>query len=427
MNNHGNVVAPTARSQRHVVAACYLGWTLDAFDFFIMSFALDDVAREFGTTRTMVTWAFFFTLAARPLGAALFGRIADRYGRRPTLMANVITYSVLEFASGFAPNLATFFVLRALYGVAMGGEWGVGASLTMESIPARWRGTVSGLLQAGYPSGFLLATLLFYVAYSLVGWRGMFMIGVLPALLVLYIRRNVPESPDWQARDATVHRQSAVSVIRNHLGLTLYAVVMMTAFNFFSHGTQDLYPSFLNKQLHFTHAEQTAVLVSMNIAAMLGGLVCGAASQRIGRRACIVIAALLSLPAIPLWAFSSSPLMVGIGAFFMQLFVQGAWGVIPAHLNELSPAAIRATFPGLTYQLGNLLASGNTRIQSGLADWLGRSVDGKTIPDLRWALAGVVGTVAVVIAVLVGFGREAREVRMGEEFVARDQSPVTTG
>ncbi len=426
MDNRGNVVSPTARSQRHVVAACYLGWTLDAFDFFIMSFALDDVARDFGTTRTVATWAIVSTLVARPLGAALFGRIADHYGRRPTLMANVIIYSVLEFSSGFAPNLATFFVLRALYGVAMGGEWGVGAALTMESIPARWRGTVSGLLQAGYPSGFLLATLLFYVAYSSVGWRGMFMVGVLPALLVLYIRRNVPESPDWQARDVTVHRQSAVTVIRNNLVLTLYAVVMMTAFNFFSHGTQDLYPSFLNKQLHFSHGEQTAILVCMNIAAMLGGLACGAASQRIGRRACIVAAALLSLPAIPLWAFSSSPLMVGIGAFFMQLFVQGAWGVIPAHLNELSPAAIRATFPGLTYQFGNLLASGNTRIQSGLADWLGRSVDGRAVPDLRWALAGVVGIVAVVIAVLVGFGREAREVRMGDELVANDRSAATT-
>lgn len=426
MNNRGNVVSPTARSQRHVVAACYLGWTLDAFDFFIMSFALDDVARDFGTTRTVATWAFVFTLVARPFGAALFGRLADRYGRRPTLMANVVTYSVLELASGFAPSLGTFFVLRALYGVAMGGEWGVGASLTMESIPARWRGAVSGLLQAGYPSGFLLATLLFGYAYRSVGWRGMFMIGVLPALLVLYIRRNVPESPDWQARDATVHRQSGVDVIRNNVGLTLYAVVMMTAFNFFSHGTQDLYPSFLNKQLHFSHDAQTAILVCMNIAAMLGGLAFGAASQRIGRRAGIVIAALLSLPAIPLWAFSSHPLMVGIGAFFMQFFVQGAWGVIPAHLNELSPAAIRATFPGLTYQIGNLLASGNTRIQSGLADWLGRSMDGKVMPDLRWALAGIVGIVAVLIAVLVGFGREAREVRMGDEPFASDRSAATT-
>ena len=424
--NQGTAASATAHSQRHVVAACYLGWTLDAFDFFIMSFALDDVARDFGTTRTVATWAFVFTLVARPFGAALFGRIADYYGRRPTLMANVVTYSVIEFASGFAPDLATFFVLRTLYGVAMGGEWGVGASLTMESVPARWRGAVSGLLQAGYPSGFLLAPLRFYVAYSSVGWRGMFMIGVLPALLVLYIRRSVPESPDWQARGAIVRQQSAVAVMHNNLGLTFYAIIMMTAFNFFSHGTQDLYPSFLNKQLHFSHSQQTAVLVCMNIAAMIGGLACGAASQHIGRRASIVIAALLSLPAIPFWAFSSSPLQVGIGAFFMQLFVQGAWGVIPAHLNELSPASIRATFPGLTYQFGNLLASGNTRIQSGLADWLGRGVNGKIIPDLRWALAGVVGIVAVLIALLVGFGREAREVQMGEELVENDQSSLTT-
>ncbi len=418
-------MSETTRNQRHVVAACYLGWTLDAFDFFIMSFALDDVAKEFGTTRTVVTWAFVLTLASRPVGAWIFGRLADRYGRRPTLIANVIIYSLLEFASGFAPTLATFFILRTLYGVAMGGEWGVGASLTMESIPARWRGGVSGLLQAGYPSGFLLATILNGFAYSSVGWRGMFMIGVLPALLVLYIRRNVPESPDWQARKESSHRQPLIDVLRGHLGLTIYAVCMMTAFNFFSHGTQDLYPSFLKQQLKLPADTRTAILVCMNIAAMVGGLVFGMLSQRIGRRRGIVIAALLSLPVLPLWAFSNDPLLVGIGAFLMQLFVQGAWGIIPAHLNELSPSAIRATFPGLTYQLGNFFASGNNRIQSGLADWFGSSAGGQTVPDLRWALAGVVAIVAIVIALLVGLGREAREVRMaGEGAVAE---PYVTG
>jgi SHS family lactate transporter-like MFS transporter len=394
--------------QKQVVAACYLGWTLDAFDYFIMAFALDDVAKEFHTTRTVATWAFTLTLAARPLGAFLFGRLADRFGRRPTLMANVLIYSVLEFASGFAPGLASFLVLRALYGVAMGGEWGVGASLTMESIPASWRGMVSGLLQAGYPSGFLLATLLNAVAYSHVGWRGMFMLGVLPALLVLFIRRNVPESPEWTERGAKSRYASFLSVIKRHSGLLVYAVAMMAAFNFFSHGTQDLYKSFLAVEHRLPVNTVTTILICMNLAAMMGGLIFASLSQKIGRRRAIVTASLLALPVIPLWAFSVEPLYIGIGAFLMQLFVQGAWGVIPAHLNELSPAEVRGTFPGLTYQLGNLIASGNNTIQSSLADTYFHK-------DLSWPLAIVVGIVAVLIAVLVGFGREARDVRMGRE------------
>jgi SHS family lactate transporter-like MFS transporter len=409
-------MAGTLRQQRHVVAACYLGWTPDAFDFFIMILALDDVAKTFGTTRTVVTWAITLTLAMRPLGAFLFGRMADRFGRRPTLMANVLIYSVLELASGFAPNLLIFMVLRALYGIAMGGEWGVGSSLTMESIPARWRGPVSGLLQAGYPSGFLLATLLYRVAYTSVGWRGMFMIGAVPALLVLYIRRNVPESPDWSARGETVHRASFVDVIRRHIGLTIYAVCMMAAFNFFSHGTQDLYKSFLTVEHKLPIPTVSNILIFMNIAAMLGGILCAALSQRIGRRRAIVGAALLALPVLPLWAFSTNPLWLGVGAFLMQLCVQGAWGVIPAHLNELSPPEIRGTFPGLTYQLGNLIAASNATIQSTLADDFFHK-------NLAWPLAGVAGCCALVIALLVGLGREARDMRMGSD--AAPASPAT--
>ncbi len=396
----------TRRQQRQVVLACYLGWTLDAFDYFIMAFALDDVAHEFGASRTQVTWAFFLTLALRPVGALLFGRLADRFGRRPTLMANVLIYSALECASGFAPTLTTFLVLRALYGVAMGGEWGVGAALTMESIPAQWRGFVSGLLQAGYPSGFLLATLLNRVAVHSVGWRGLFMLGVLPALLVLYIRRNVPESPAWAENKVAQSRTALLPLLRKHAGLTLYAVVMMAAFNFFSHGTQDLYKSFLTVDRHLPLSTTTLILIFMNLAAMVGGIGCATLSQRIGRRRAIVGAALLSLLVVPLWALSVQPVWIGVGAFLMQLCVQGAWGVIPAHLNELSPAAVRGTFPGMTYQLGNLVAAGTAPLQSGLAD---RYFHG----DLAYPLALVVGVVAVVIAVLLGLGREARGVQMG--------------
>jgi SHS family lactate transporter-like MFS transporter len=399
----------TTSQQRHVVAAAYLGWTLDAFDFFIMVFVFSDVAKEFGSTVHILTYAVTLTLAMRAIGAFLFGRFADRFGRRPALMASVLAYSVLELASGFAPTLTVFLILRALFGIAMGGEWGIGASLTMESIPARWRGPVSGLLQAGYPSGYLLATLLYAFVYPLphVGWRGMFIIGAAPALLVLYIRSSVPESPDWLARQIQP-RANLWQIVQKNLGLTVFAVAMMTAFNFFSHGTQDLYPNaYLKVQLKLSHATISTIAIIYNIGAMLGGIFFASISQRIGRRRAIVIAALLALPVIPLWAFSSAPVLIGLGAFLMQICVQGAWGVVPAHLNELSPPDIRGTFPGLVYQAGNFIAAANATIQTGLADHFGN--------DLRWPLAATVGIVAVVIATLVGFGPEAKDVRMGEE------------
>jgi SHS family lactate transporter-like MFS transporter len=390
---------------RKVVIASFLGWTLDAFDFFIMVFVFSDVAKEFGVGITAVTVAVTLTLAMRALGAYIFGRLADRYGRRPMLMISVLCYSAFELFSGLAPNLVSFLVLRALFGIAMGGEWGIGASLTMETIPPKWRGWVSGLLQSGYPAGYFLATICFYVVYPLGGWRWMFFIGVLPALLVLYIRRNVPESPDWKARQAAP-RPALRTVLRRHIGLTVYAVILMTAFNFFSHGTQDLYPTFLLVQHHFDHGTVTVIALTYNAGAMLGGILFGALSQRIGRRVTIVLAALLALPVIPFFAFGQTALVLGIGSFLMQICVQGAWGVIPVHLNELSPPSIRATFPGVVYQLGNLLASYNATLQSGIADRMNH--------NYSWALAGVVGVVVVVIALLVGFGVEARNVPMGE-------------
>jgi len=404
-------MAANLSQQRQVVVAAFLGWMLDAFDFFIMVFVLSDIAKEFGAQITDVSWTITLTLAMRALGAWIFGRLADRFGRRPTLMANVLAYSVLAFASGFAPSLTVLLILRALYGIAMGGEWGVGASLTMETIPARWRGPVSGLLQAGYPSGYLLASVLYWFAYPLVGWRGLFMLGAAPALLVLYIRRAVPESPGWEHRVRTQQRHASLTeVIGRNVGLTVYAIVMMTAFNFFSHGTQDLYPTFLKVQHKLTTAQISTIAIIYNIGAILGGIGFGMLSQRIGRRTAIVIAAVLAIPVIPLWAFATAPVMLGLGAFLMQVFVQGAWGVIPAHLNELSPPEIRATFPGVTYQLGNLLAAANATIQSAIAASMGG--------DYSFALAGTAGIVAVVIAVCVGFGREARHVEMGARIAA---------
>jgi SHS family lactate transporter-like MFS transporter len=396
--------------QIHVVLAAYLGWTLDAFDFFIMAFVLREVAASFGTQISSAAFAITLTLACRAIGAVLFGRLADRYGRRPTLMVNVLCYSLLEFFSGLAPSLTIFLILRALYGVAMGGEWGVGASLTMESIPAKWRGPVSGLLQAGYPTGYILASLL-YLALPILTWRGMFMVGVIPALLVLYIRRKVPESPDWLNRTQVERKIGIIPVLRQHAGLVVFAAAVMMAFNFFSHGSQDLYPSgFLSTEHKLPAGTVSVITIIGNIGAMIGGIAFGTLSQRIGRKWAIVIAALLALPVLRVWAFSTTPVMLGLGAFLMQICVQGAWGVVPVYLNELSPASIRGTFPGLVYQLGNFLASANANIQVYLAEVFHG--------QYSMALAIVIGIVAITIAVLVALGREPRGTRMGADLPA---------
>ncbi|WP_058034703.1 MFS transporter [Burkholderia pseudomallei] len=391
------------REQRNVTIAAYLGWTLDAFDFFLMVFVLKDIAAEFNTKIPAVAFAITLTLAARPIGALIFGRLADHFGRRPTLMINIACYSLLELASGFAPSLAALLVLRTLFGVAMGGEWGVGSALTMETVPPRARGAVSGLLQAGYPSGYLLASVVFGLLSPYIGWRGMFMIGVLPALLVLYVRAKVPESPAWKQMEKRA-RPGLVATLKQNWKLSIYAVVLMTAFNFFSHGTQDLYPTFLREQHHFDPHTVSWITIVLNIGAIVGGLTFGWLSERIGRRRAIFIAAMIALPVLPLWAFSTGALALAAGAFLMQISVQGAWGVIPVHLNEISPDEIRATFPGFVYQLGNLLASGNATLQAQFAVDHGN--------NYGMALATVAGIVAAVICVLIVFSRERRGIDM---------------
>jgi len=387
--------------QRSVVIASFLGWTLDAFDFFLLVFVLKDIAREFDTDIKEVTVAILLTLAMRPVGAYLFGRAADHWGRRPVLIVNVLLYSILEFLSAFSPTLTVLLILRALYGIAMGGEWGVGASLTMESIPPHARGFVSGLLQSGYPTGYLLASIVYGLLFPIIGWRGMFMVGVLPALLVLYIRRNVPESPSWRRSTES----NTVSILRAHWRLGLYAVVLMTAFNFLSHGTQDLYPTFLEVQHEFSPQAVGAIAVIYNLGAILGGILCGSLSELMGRRRTIILASLLCLPVLPLWAFSSSAATLALGAFLMQFMVQGAWGVIPVHLNELSPDQARGTFPGFVYQLGNLLASANATIQAALAVYFGN--------NYGLALALVAGTMAIAICIMTSLGIEAKGVAFG--------------
>jgi SHS family lactate transporter-like MFS transporter len=388
--------------QKHVVAASFLGWTLDAFDFFLLVFVLKDIAQEFNTEITNVTFAILLTLAMRPIGAYLFGRAADRWGRRPILMIDVLLYSIIEFASGFAPSLTAFLVLRAIFGIAMGGEWGVGASLTMESIPPHARGFVSGLLQSGYPTGYFLASIVYGLLFQYIGWRGMFMVGVIPALLVFYIRRSVTESPSWTPTTAS---SNTMAILKSHWRLGIYAVLLMTAFNFFSHGTQDLYPTFLQVQHGLSPHQVGLIAVIYNIGAIIGGISFGSLSERFGRRRIIIITAASSLIVLPLWAFSTSVVWLAVGAFLMQVMVQGAWGVIPVHLNELSPDDARGTFPGFVYQLGNLIASVNATLQAGIAVHYGG--------NYALALAIVAGTVAIVIVFLTALGTEAKGVVFG--------------
>jgi SHS family lactate transporter-like MFS transporter len=395
------------REQRHTVLASFLGWTLDAFDYFLLVFVVGEIAREFGRSITDVTFALFLTLAARPLGALLFGQLADRYGRRPVLMVDIVLFSLLELACAFAPSLAALLLLRFLFGVAMGGEWGIGASLAMESIPPKARGIVSGLLQSGYPCGYFLGAVAYWLVFDRFGWRGLFMIGALPALLVLYVRRSVPESPVWTARRDGAKGSRVMAAMRGRWGLFVYMMILMMAFNMFSHGSQDMYPTFLKSQLHFGTGTVTLLTMLLNLGAIVGGLAFGAWSERIGRRRAIVIAALLALPAIPLWTYGGSLLLLGIGAFLIQVAVQGAWGVVPTHLNELAPDAVRATLPGFAYQLGNLLAAVTATAQA----WLAARHGG----DYAFALSVWMAAVAVLLALLAGFGPEARGARFGED------------
>jgi MFS transporter, SHS family, lactate transporter len=388
--------------QRNTFVACFLGWSLDAFDFFILTFCVSAIATEFQTKVSVVLEAVFLTLVFRPVGAFLFGLAADRFGRRPTLMVDIIAYSVFELSSAFAPSLKVFLITRALFGIAMGGEWGVGAALAFETLPAEGRGFFSGVLQEGYVVGNLLAALVYGTLFHFVGWRGMFVIGALPAFLVIYIRTKVDESPAWlQGRVSKKAENHLGKDIQTYLGTFTFLVLLMFAFNSFSHGSQDLYPTFLTKGHQFAPPTVMFITVVCNIGALLGGILFGTWSEKIGRRRAIVIAALLAIPVIPLWAYSHTVAMLAAGGFLMQFMVQGAWGVIPAHLNELSPPAVRGTFPGFAYQLGNLLSSRNGVFQ-------GKLVENRYAGAYQPVLASTVALVATLVAVVTWSGRERR-------------------
>ncbi|MGO9316843.1 MAG: MFS transporter [Terracidiphilus sp.] len=423
------------RAQRHTFVAAFLGWTMDSLDFFLLVFCVKAIAAEFHTQPSAVLGAVFLTQAFRPLGAVLFGVLADRYGRRPVLMVNILSFSVIELACGFAPSLMVLLGLRALFGLAMGGEWGVGAALAFETLPAEGRGVFSGILQEGYAVGSIMAAgafALFFSGFNLpglhfhglvlpglhapgIGWRGLFILGAMPALLVFYVQARVAESPVWlegkkqrQERSVTDARKAKAREFANLLAFLptfLFLILLMTAFMSFSHGTQDVYPTFLGTYAKLTPQIVGLIGVLYGLGSIAGGIAFGAFSEKWGRKRAIIVAALMSIPVIPLYAYGHSAITLGMGAVLMQFMVQGAWGVVPAYLTELSPAQVRATAPGLAYQLGGLITSWNGKAQALIAESTG---------NYPLVLAGTVILVALTLAGLALAGREAK----GQEMTA---------
>jgi SHS family lactate transporter-like MFS transporter len=381
----------------HAGTASFLGWTLDAFDFFVLVFLLDTLAAQFHVAKSAIVLTITATLAMRPVGAIVFGVLADRYGRRRPLMANIVFFSVVELLCGFAPNYTVFLILRTVYGIGMGGEWGVGASLAMESAPPRWRGLLSGILQSGYSIGYLLAAIAAWFVLPAWGWRAMFWVGGAPALLAFYIRSKVRESEAW-----TQHRVPTVGAIlrtaSGHWKIFSYLVLLMTLMMFLSHGSQDLYPDFLKSAHGFAPARVSQMAIPWNLGAVTGAILFGHWSEKLGRRRSMILALVLSLAVIPAWAFGGSLVILVIGAFIMQAGVQGAWGIIPAHLNELSPDAVRGLMPGFAYQLGILFAAGTNTIEYALRDKLGYG----------WALTAFEVTSIVLLMIVVGLGTESK-------------------
>jgi SHS family lactate transporter-like MFS transporter len=393
---------------RNALVAGFLGWTIDAFDFFVLVFIVSAVAKDFGRSIPEIVLTITGSLAMRPVGAFIFGLLADRHGRRPLLIANILFYSLMEVLSGLAPTYGVFLVLRLLYGIGMGGEWGVGASLTMESVPQKWRGFASGLLQQGYAVGNILAAIAYYTIFPRWGWRPMFFIGALPAVITLYFCWKVQEPQAWhQSRtDAATYKR----MIFKNWKLFGYLVLLMAMMNFISHGTQDLYPTFLQRQRGYSVDATAIISIISMIGAMIGGVVFGHFSDRIGRRRSMVIAVLLAAVTIPLWILAPTQTLIVIGAFLMQFMVQGAWGVIPAHINELSPGQLRGFFPGFAYQVGVLIASSISYVEAVLGEHL----------SYTFSMGVLAAIVLLVGAVVIWLGPESK----GISFV-RPEAPAT--
>ncbi len=394
--------APAASDHRHAVVAGYLGWTLDAFDFFLVVFALTDIGKDLHASSAQMAFAISATLMMRPVGAFIFGLIADRYGRRLPLMLDLVFFSIVEVASGFAPNYTTFLALRILFGIGMGGEWGVGASLAMEKAPRHLRGMLSGILQQGYATGNLLAAICYLFVYPHWGWRPMFFIGGLPALLAIYVRMGVTESEVWEKTRAENWSHLGRSIIA-HWQTFVSIFILITAMSFVSHGTQDMYPTFLKTYRGFSPQEAAYIAMLYNLGAIIGGVVIGRYSDRVGRRRAMITALLLAVVVVPLWAYVPSTVPLLIGAFLVQFMVQGAWGVVPAHISELSPDTVRGFLPGFAYQCGVAVGGWISVVQDSLKDQM----------SYASAMAITATAAFLLTAIVVKFGREQHSVEFG--------------
>jgi len=402
-NPQFRLTAAAPDDHRAALIAGFLGWTLDAFDFFLVGLSLTAIAAEFHKDDKAIALSITVTLAFRPVGAFIFGLLADRYGRRLPLILDLIFYSFVEVLSGLAPNYATFMVLRALFGIGMGGEWGVGASLAMEKVPPRLRGVLSGLLQEGYAAGYLLAAGCYFFVFPRWGWRPMFFIGGLPALLAIFVRLRVKESEVWE-RTRHENWSQLGRGIASHWRLFIYLVLLMMMMNFVSHGTQDLYPTLLKRAWNFSPRKVAAVTAFTMVGAISGGILFGLLSDRVGRRRSMIIALFCAILVIPLWALSPALSLLLAGGFVMQFMVQGAWGIIPAHLTELSPDSVRGFLPGFSYQCGVALAGLVTFIQAIFA--------ARTSYPATMALTAL--TVLIGAIVVSALGREKRGITFGE-------------
>jgi SHS family lactate transporter-like MFS transporter len=422
-----------SRDQRNTFLACFLGWMLDAFDFFLLTFVIVPMAHDFGTSVADLGYAITITLGMRPVGAFIFGLLGDRFGRRIPLMIDIIFYSLMELLTAFSPNYTWLLIFRALYGIGMGGEWGLGASLAMESLPVDMRGLFSGILQQGYMFGYLFAALVYGIVFPVFGWRALFVVGALPALLVIYIRAKVPESPVWLRQRSIRQRTdspgrtiassaggasataaqnfwaSLGEILKRHWLLFIYVILLMTAFNAMSHGTQDMYQTFLGEQRGLSVKAKSIIGIIYAVGAICGGILVGHLSQKFGRRRLIILTAICGIILIPVWVFSPALSMLVAGGFLMQFMVQGAWGIVPVHLNELSPGEVRGTFPGFAYQLGNLLAANTAVVEARLAEHF-RDAAGR--PDYAKGLASFAFVIFIALIIITAIGREER----GKEF-----------
>jgi SHS family lactate transporter-like MFS transporter len=362
------MIATGNRRWGFAVASGILGWVLDAYDFFILVFVMDSLASHFGVSKGRIVATITATLVMRPLGAFLFGFCADRWGRRIPLLCCVLYFSLITALTPLAPSYSVFLVLRALYGIGMGGYWGVGAALVMESCPVSLRGLFSGILQAGYSLGYLLAAVMARTLAPAVGWQWLFWSGLCLAvwtvLLILF-------SPDTYRQVRTETRPSLLRTIGAHWGNFVLLTVLMTLITCLSHGTQDLYPDFLRVVHGFSLRSAANMAIFYNVGAVLGAVVFGRISDWLGRRNSIYMALVICLLAVPAWAFGGSVAWLAAGAFLMQFGVQGAFGVIPAHLNELAPEGARGLFPGLVYQFGVLFGAPCVMVEYALRDSLG--------------------------------------------------------